>query len=123
MYHITEGAVTSGTDLALVPILTGPNGTIAAASSASVYLAQRHIYEVSYQVTAAAQLAGSFTVDPIPVSYTHLVELARLFRVRTDYLLGMEEEQTLSLKGLTSEEIKLLYSLLEYFQRSENDKS
>ncbi len=65
MYHITEGAVTSGTDLALVPILTGPNGTIVAASSASVYLAQRHIYEVSYQVTAAAQLAGSFTVDPI----------------------------------------------------------
>lgn len=53
----------------------------------------------------------------------YIVELARLFRVRTDYLLGMEEEQTLSLKGLTSEEIKLLYSLLEYFQRSENDKS
>lgn len=51
----------------------------------------------------------------------YVVEMARLFRVKTDYLLGLEEQQALSLAGLEQDEIKLLYDLLAYFRRSKEE--
>ena len=47
----------------------------------------------------------------------YVVEMAKLFRMRTDFLLGLEEEQTISLEGLSEEEISLLYGLLGYFHK------
>ena len=47
----------------------------------------------------------------------YVVEMAKLFRIRTDFLLGLEEEQTISLEGLSEEEISLLYGLLGYFHK------
>ena len=45
----------------------------------------------------------------------HIVELARLFRVSTDYLLEAESKRTLSLDGLSDDEIAIICSLLNYF--------
>ena len=45
----------------------------------------------------------------------HIVELAKLFRVSTDYLLEVESRRTLSLDGLTEDEISIICSLLNYF--------
>lgn len=46
----------------------------------------------------------------------YIVEMAQLFRVSTDYILGVDSKEYISLEGLTPEEIKILYGLLEYFQ-------
>ncbi len=45
----------------------------------------------------------------------HIVELAKLFRVSTDYLLEAESKRTLSLDGLSDDEIAIICSLLNYF--------
>ena len=46
----------------------------------------------------------------------YIVELAKLFRVTSDYLLDLETSSTLNLSGLTEEELRLVYSLLDYFR-------
>lgn len=50
----------------------------------------------------------------------YVIEMARLFRVSTDYLLDVETEQKLTLNGLSSEEISILYSLVSYFDTDKN---
>jgi transcriptional regulator with XRE-family HTH domain len=46
----------------------------------------------------------------------YIVELAKLFRVTSDYLLDLDTSSTLNLSGLTEEELRLVYSLLDYFR-------
>ena len=46
----------------------------------------------------------------------YVVEMAQLFRVSTDYLLGLNHNETIYIDGLTHEEKQILYSLINYFQ-------
>ena len=45
-----------------------------------------------------------------------IIELAKLFHVSTDYLLGMEETATLQINGLTEREVSVLAELVECFR-------
>lgn len=45
----------------------------------------------------------------------YVVEMAKLFHISTDYLLGLKNEKTLVLDGYSYNEIELIYSLLKYF--------
>lgn len=47
----------------------------------------------------------------------YLVELSKLFHVSTDYLLGLETNQSLKLAHLSDNEIKLVYDLVKYFDQ------
>ena len=47
----------------------------------------------------------------------YIVELAKLFRVTSDYLLGLDTSLALTLSELTEEELHLIYSLLDYFRK------
>ena len=47
----------------------------------------------------------------------YVVDMARLFRVSSDYLLGLTTEATLVLDGLSEEEKRILYSLIDYFNQ------
>ena len=49
-----------------------------------------------------------------------IVELALLFQTSTDYLLGLDDEKTLSLRTLTDKEIELIYQLLNYIEYIKN---
>ena len=46
-------------------------------------------------------------------STQYIIKMALLWHVSTDYLLCMDEGQTLSLSGLNQSERKLVYSLLK----------
>ena len=46
----------------------------------------------------------------------YVVDMARLFRVSADYLLGLSTETTLVLDGLSEQEKNILYSLVDYFK-------
>ena len=45
----------------------------------------------------------------------YVVAIAKLFHVSSDYLLGIKNESTIVLDDLSTEEIKLIYDLLKYF--------
>ena len=47
----------------------------------------------------------------------HIVAMAKLFHVTTDYLLEVENKRTLSLDGLDDEEISLICAMLNYFDK------
>ena len=48
----------------------------------------------------------------------YIIELATLFRVSTDYILGLSTEQTLNLSGLSEEEKGILQKLILYFDKN-----
>lgn len=45
-----------------------------------------------------------------------IVDIAKLFHVSTDYLLGIDKTSSLDLSGLNEREIMLVYELVEYFK-------
>ena len=45
----------------------------------------------------------------------YIVALTKLFHVSADYILGIEVEQSISLRGYTEEEVSLVLNLLRYF--------
>lgn len=47
----------------------------------------------------------------------YLVELARLFHVSTDYLLGLKQNAYLDVTGLDTEQTRILYELAEHFRK------
>ncbi len=49
----------------------------------------------------------------------HIISMAKLFRISTDYLLEVDNKRTLSLEGLSEEEIAIICNLLNYFDKSE----
>lgn len=44
----------------------------------------------------------------------YIVDMAKLFHVSADYILGMETEHMVSLRGYSEEEIKFVMNLLHY---------
>mgnify|MGYP001031258142 FL=1 len=50
-------------------------------------------------------------------SYDILIHISRIFRVSTDYLLGLERRQEIDLSGLTDEEISALLQLIKAMKR------
>lgn len=48
-------------------------------------------------------------------STSYLVELATLFQVSTDYLLGLKQNASLDISSLNQEEIKIVNDLVQYF--------
>ncbi len=44
----------------------------------------------------------------------YIVELAKLFHVSADYILGIESNRTISIDAYTPEETELIYNLIKY---------
>ena len=55
-----------------------------------------------------------------PTAY-YIVELAKLFHVSADYLLDLDTTETINLSGLSKEEVRILYTLLDYFDRRKTE--
>lgn len=45
-----------------------------------------------------------------------IVDIAKLFHISTDYLLGIKETSTLDISHLSEKETMLVYSMVEYFK-------
>lgn len=46
-----------------------------------------------------------------------LIDLSKIFKVTTDYLLGLEKKQEIDLSGLTKDEIDALLNLIQAMKR------
>lgn len=49
-------------------------------------------------------------------STQYVVELAKTFHVSTDYLLGMEDTSTISIKGLTEKQVSAVLDVIQCFK-------
>lgn len=49
-------------------------------------------------------------------STQYVVELSRLFRVSTDYILGVDSSVSVSLVGLTETDMQLVHGLIEHLK-------
>lgn len=49
-------------------------------------------------------------------STQYIVELAGIFNVSTDYLLGVSTSVTLPLSGLSEQDIQMVYQLIDYIR-------
>lgn len=47
----------------------------------------------------------------------YIVDLAKLFHVSADYILGLESELRISMHGYTQDEISLIYNLIQYIDK------
>lgn len=54
-------------------------------------------------------------------STTYLIELALLFHVSTDFLLGLEQNNTINISTLSEREAVLVYELVDYFTSQKKD--
>ena len=53
-------------------------------------------------------------------SYDILISIANIFKVTTDFLLGLENRQTVDFSGLTEEEVAALLNLIKAMRRKNN---
>lgn len=53
-------------------------------------------------------------------STQYIIELANLFSVSTDYLLGVEKTSTMDISGLSEKDIEIVYSLIEHLKTLNN---
>ncbi len=49
-------------------------------------------------------------------STQYIVELADIFKISTDYLLGVEATASIGVEGLTEEDINLVHSLISHLK-------
>ena len=54
-------------------------------------------------------------------STTYLIELALLFHVSTDFLLDLEQNNTIDISTLSEREAILVYELVDYFTSQKKD--
>lgn len=51
-------------------------------------------------------------------SYDIFISISKIFKVSTDYLLGLERKQEVDLSGLTEEEVEALLNLIKTMRRN-----
>lgn len=51
-------------------------------------------------------------------SYDILIHIAKIFKVSTDYLLGLEQKQTIDFSGISQEEVDALLNLIKTMRRN-----
>ena len=54
-------------------------------------------------------------------SYDVLIRIASIFKVSTDYLLGMEQNRTIDISGLSIENERLIYQLIDALRTREKE--
>ena len=54
-------------------------------------------------------------------STQYIVELASIFKVSTDYLLGVENSASVNVSGLTERDIQIVHELINHLKDKNND--
>ena len=55
-------------------------------------------------------------------STQYIVELAQIFQVSTDYLLGVERTSAVSLSGLTDRDVQIVYDIVKHLKDKNSRK-
>ena len=76
--------------------------------------------QVADRIGLAISAVSSYESGTRYPSYDVLVRLAHIFRVCTDYLLGMTDKRNIDVTGLDDDEIELISQLVDKLKKREN---
>lgn len=74
--------------------------------------------EVARQLGVSRSGVNAWEMGLSVPSTQYVVELARIFNVSTDYLLGMEDTSNISVKGLSQKQVSALLNIIECFKNT-----
>ena len=79
---------------------------------------ERHITqtEMSKRIGISKAMMSSYELETRQPSYPILIKIAAFLGVSTDYLLGLDKERTISVKGLTEQEVEAISNLINVFK-------
>lgn len=63
-------------------------------------------------------MVSSYETSMRMPSYTSLIKIARMFRVSTDYLLGLDDSDAVDLAGLTAKQRGIILDTVNEFRKS-----
>ena len=69
--------------------------------------------EMSLRLGISTIMISSYELEKRQPSYGVLIKLAAFFGVTADYLLGIEKERTVNVKGLSDSEVEVINSMVE----------
>lgn len=52
-------------------------------------------------------------------STQYIIELANIFKISTDYLLGMDTTATISIAGLSDKDVELVHQIINHLKKRE----
>lgn len=55
-------------------------------------------------------------------STQYIVELANIFQVSTDFLLGLNTSSTISVAGLSEKDVQIVHALIDHLRRRQLDE-
>lgn len=73
--------------------------------------------QVADRIGLAISAVSSYESGSRYPSYEVLVQLARIFHVTTDYLLGMTDKRSIDVTGLDDSEIELISQLVDTLRK------
>ncbi|MDE6209091.1 MAG: helix-turn-helix domain-containing protein [Lachnospiraceae bacterium] len=73
--------------------------------------------QVAERIGACKSLISAYENGTRLPSYTNLIKLANLYKVSTDYLLGIDSREKIDLSGLTDAQKISLYELIKSMRR------
>jgi len=79
---------------------------------------QKHLTqtELARQLGITRSSVNAWEMGISVPSTQYVVELANIFSVSTDYLLGVDCSATVSISGLTEEDVHIVYELIEHLR-------
>jgi transcriptional regulator with XRE-family HTH domain len=51
----------------------------------------------------------------------YITEMAKIFHVSTDFILGVDDARQISLRDMDEEEVKLVYGLVNYIHKNKHE--
>ncbi len=76
--------------------------------------------ELAERIGIAKSVISFYESGDRSPSYDVLKEIAKIFNVTTDYLLGVEREYTVDVSGLKEDDIAVVKAVIEALKRKDN---
>lgn len=73
--------------------------------------------QLADQLNLTKSVISAYETNLRMPSYDVLIDISKIFKVTTDYLLGLERKQEIDLSGLTENEIHALLNLIDAMRR------
>ena len=75
--------------------------------------------DIARQIGISRSGVNSWEMGLSVPSTQYIVELAKKFKVSTDYLLGMDDTSSISISGLTDKQVAVLIDIIDCFKQTE----